>query len=545
MYLYRFLSKEKTKDNNLKNYRLKLIFLALCILILLAIRKHITLGYVPELEQKSIAVAFDYYGAYEKEVEVLVSRIEEAYMELDGIKGINSVSESGRGYIFCQFSDTTNLDEAYVQISDITAFVWSDFPEGVNRPVITKSSNDDYPIYISYFPLEMRPHADSIRGAYEAVPGVGEVMTGSRDKKELMVELHTDRLSGMALSSQGLDSKLRSSNLARKVAMPGGQTLILSSRLSSISEFGQVQVAPDLRLSDVAELKYADAKSQNIGHIDGQPALLFFIRKTGEGNTVQLCRQLKNVTSHLGGSQFYSLGDKIEKSFIFSSLIFFLLFIFLLSDLWFKTKKFHVVLQVACRYIFSLFVAIASVTLAGFQVDMTVMAALSLVIFFCFVNDCEHKRQINYCSYVQENISDAELKKIINNIKPSEESMAYKKKYYDDVPKKYAVREFITSDGEKFSINTPIKRKPKQHEIDETYYLQKKGFKVEFLDEPKDGFSHPDLLINGTIVVEIKQIIGNAYTASNHIVEAMNKQGADVPVIFFMEKAVYLKMKKY
>ncbi len=359
-----------------------MIFLALCILILLAIRKHMTLGYAPELGQKSIAVAFDYYGAYEKEVEVLVSRIEEVYMELDGIKDINSVSESGRGYILCQFSDTTNLDEAYVQISDITAYVWSDFPEGVNRPVITKSSNDDYPIYISYFPLEMRPHADSIKGAYEAVPGVGEVLMGSRDKKELMVELHTDRLSGMALSSQGLDSKLRSSNLARKVAMPGGQTLILSSRLSSISEFGQVQVAPDLRLSDVAELKYTDAKSQNIGHINGQPALLFFVRKSGEGNTVHLCRQLKNVTSRFGGSQFYSLGDKIEKSFIFSSLIFLLVFVFLLSDLWFKTKRFHIVLQVACRYIFSLLVAIASVSLSGFQVDMTVMAALFFFLYF-------------------------------------------------------------------------------------------------------------------------------------------------------------------
>ena len=359
-----------------------MIFLALCILILLAIRRHISLGYAPELEQKSIAVAFDYYGAYEKEVEILVSRIEEVYMELDGIKSINSVSEPGRGYIFCLFSDKINLDEAYVQISDITAHVWASFPEGVNRPVITKSSNDDYPIYISYFSLEMRPYADRIKEAYEAVSGVGDVLAGSQEKKELMIELHTDRLSGSLLSSQGLDSKLRSSNLACKVAMPGEQTLILSSRLSSISEFGQVQVAPDLKLSDIAELEYTDAKTQNIGHIDGQPALLFFVRKSGEGNTVQLCRQLKNVTSHFGGNQFYNLGDKIEKSFIFSSLIFLLLFIFLLSDLWFKTKRFHIVLQIAFQYIFSLLVAIAAVTSAGFQVDMTVMVALFFVLCY-------------------------------------------------------------------------------------------------------------------------------------------------------------------
>ena len=84
-------------DNNFMNFRLKLIFLALCILILLAIRGHIRLGYAPELEKKSIAVAFEYYGALEKEVEYLVSQLEEAYMELEGIKSIHSVSEPGKG----------------------------------------------------------------------------------------------------------------------------------------------------------------------------------------------------------------------------------------------------------------------------------------------------------------------------------------------------------------------------------------------------------------------------------------------------------------
>ena len=36
-------------DNNFRDFRLKLIFLALCILILLAIKGHIKLGFVPVL----------------------------------------------------------------------------------------------------------------------------------------------------------------------------------------------------------------------------------------------------------------------------------------------------------------------------------------------------------------------------------------------------------------------------------------------------------------------------------------------------------------
>ena len=371
-------------NNNYNDFRLKLIFLALCILILLAIKEHIKLGYASELEQKSIAVAFDYYGFFEDEIETLISRVEEAYMEVRGIKSVDSVSEPGRGYILCMFSEKTNLDEAYVQISDITAHVWAGFPKGVNRPSITKSSSDAYPVYIACFPQEKEFNADYIKKAYEAIPGVGEVHTNGRPKKELMVELHTDRIAGMALSGAGLDSRLRSGNLARKVAMPGGQTLILDSRLASPSDYAQVRVAPDLKLSDVADLNYREAESKNLGHIDGQSVLLFFVMKSGEGNTVRLCRQLDVVTSQFGGSQFFCLGCKIEKSFISSSLILLLLFIFLILGLWFKTRSLHLVAQATCFSIFYLLVAIFAVSMAGFQVDMTVMAALFFVLCFSF-----------------------------------------------------------------------------------------------------------------------------------------------------------------
>ena len=200
-----------------------------------------------------------------------------------------------------------------------------------------------------------------------------------------MVELKSGRPAGMALPGDALGSRLRSSNLARKVVMPGGKTLVLSSRLSSAADFSRVYVAPDLRVSDVAALDYREAEVHSLGHIDGKSALLFFIMKSGEGDSVRLCRQLDLVTSHFGGSQFFSLGNKIKKSFMFSSSILLLLFIFLLFDLWFKVKSYHLAVQVTCRCIVSLLAAIAAVAAAGYKLDITVMAALSLVVVFSFI----------------------------------------------------------------------------------------------------------------------------------------------------------------
>ena len=530
-------------DNNFMNFRLKLIFLAICILILLAIKGHVKLGYVPDLEKKSIAVAFDYYGAFEKEVEFLVSRLEAAYMELDGIKSVQSVSESGKGFILCMFSDKTSLDKAYVDMSDITANVWADFPEGVSRPSITRSSRDAYPVYISYFPREKEGDADIIKKAYESVPGVGGVELGGRKKMELMVGLHSGRLAGMALPVETLGSKLRSSNLVRKVAMPGGETLVLDSRLSSAADFGRIQVTPGLRLSDVADLDYREADTHSLGHIDGKPALLFFVMKSGEGNTVQVTRELEKVTLQFGGSQLYNLGSKIEKSFIgFSSIILFL-FVFLLLNLWLKTKSYCLGAAAICRCIFSLLVSVASVTAAGLQVDLTVMAALALGIIFSFTGGGSQARYICYDFYIQENVSDEKLKNMMCNMKPSGESVDYKKKYYDNSEEKYTVRTYKTSTGEMFDIKVPIKRKPKQHEIDEVHYLLQKGYKIVFLDEPKDGIKHPDLLLNDNLLVELKQVKGNANTAAFNIRKAINKKGVDAPMLFFVENAIQLQNK--
>lgn len=134
--------------------------------------------------------------------------------------------------------------------------------------------------------------------------------------------------------------------------------------------------------------------------------------------------------------------------------------------------------------------------------------------------------------YIHENITDDELKKIITSIPSSERSVLYRRNYYEEVLDKYIIREFKTTSGKKFSINVPIKRKPNQHEIDEAYYFYKRGYNVAFLDEPKDSLTHPDLLLNDSIIVELKQVSGNANTAARQIRAAINKQSVDIPVIF-------------
>ena len=363
------------KDNN--EIRKILLLLLLWILFFLAIKWHVSLGLLPESDTKNISVSFDYYGAFEEQVETLVLKIEEACSQLRGIKNVSSVSEPGKGYIFCTFSDRTSLDNAYVQVSDATAHVYAGFPKGVNRPVITRNSPDSYPVFISFFPLEQKEKCDYIKKSYESVPGSGEVSVGGYEKKELYIQLHSNLLSGMRLSPEAVGSLLQSSNLVSKVTMPGGVALVLESQISDSASLKQIMVTPGCSLLDVADVEYKPARTENFGHIDGNPAMLFFVTKAGGSNSLKLCRHLRKITSDLGGDVLYDQGQEVESVVWLSAFCLFVWIAILLLFIGYKN---------VLELLFSVSGGVAALSASHLQLDATGFAALFVLLFLVAVS---------------------------------------------------------------------------------------------------------------------------------------------------------------
>ena len=144
---------------------------------------------------------------------------------------------------------------------------------------------------------------------------------------------------------------------------------------------------------------------------------------------------------------------------------------------------------------------------------------------------------------LQENITDDELRAVFEGLKTTQQTIAYRNKYYESIKDSYEYRLFLTSSGEFFITEVFRKRNPMQEEIDGAYFFIKKGYFVVFLSEAGIG-QHPDALING-VLVEFKTVrSGIANSISNRVKQAVNKDNTEIPAIFLIEQGLKADYKE-
>ena len=151
---------------------------------------------------------------------------------------------------------------------------------------------------------------------------------------------------------------------------------------------------------------------------------------------------------------------------------------------------------------------------------------------------CVYRVEVIMDNYIlHENITDDELQDVFEGLRATQQTIAYRNKYYESIKDSYVYRLFLTTAGEFFVTEVFKKRNPTQEEIDGAYFFIKKGYSVVFLSEAGEG-QHPDALING-ILVEFKTVrSGIANSISNRVKQAVNKDNTEIPAIFLVEQGL-------
>lgn len=362
-----------------------MIYTLSCIILLLVIFHRISFGFLPEYGNKSIAIRFEYYSAFETEIEKLISRLEEEYMGLKGITEVFSMAEVGKGYILCKFSDKTNLDDAYLQVSDATSFIYSDFPGGVNRSEIIKSGIDDKPVFIASFKKNCSFETEQIKKMFSAHPDAGEVEIGGETKKELLIQADIEKLSQMGMSLDDVNKAIWKNNLTGAIILPEGQNLVQDSRCISPADFETLWLSDKNRLKDIAIIEHRFTQRDNIAHIDGEENLLVYVKKAGDGNTIRLCNHLKKLSNCLGARIIYNKGEKITKALLMTISIAVIGLVLIFYILWQWKKDLHYFSSLLSEILFSTISSLFIVSVYGFQTDITVILAL-VILYICLIS---------------------------------------------------------------------------------------------------------------------------------------------------------------
>ncbi len=260
-------------------------------------------GFVPPF----LGVFVPYPNANPQEVEEQIAKpVEEQVQTISGVRRIHSNSHENGCWIFIEFSQETDMNLAYTQLRDRMDRVKSELPEDVERIFVRKWTDDDEPILWIAF-VEKEPVNDpyllveqQVQKPLTRIDGVANVEIWGADEKEVLIRINQDLVKTYKINLYEIIQQLRSDNFAISSGFvtEGGHKIYVRSngKFLNLAEIENLPIrGMNLRLKDIAEVKYdvPERRWQNL--LDGKKTIGVGIFKESMANTVQLCQDVLDL----------------------------------------------------------------------------------------------------------------------------------------------------------------------------------------------------------------------------------------------------------
>ncbi len=262
----------------------------------------------PDVDFPTISVDITWEGAAPEVVENdVVEVVEEALAQVEGIKGITSVSRQGRASITIELSLDRDVDVALQDVQTKVTRAQQRLPRDIDPPVISKSNPEDNPIM--WVGLS-GPYSQQVLSDYarylvkeklQTVPGVGEITIGGWLERNVRVWIDASKLDALGLTVGDVQNALRREH----VELPAGR-LESSGREVSVRVMGEALDLETLRkivvretahgaihLDDVALVEDGFEDVRRLARVNGVPAQGIGIRKQRGANAVEVAQGVK------------------------------------------------------------------------------------------------------------------------------------------------------------------------------------------------------------------------------------------------------------
>lgn len=284
-----------------------IIFLVIIVLGVVSLSR-LSIDLMPEITYPTISVVTSYGNVGPQEVEESVTRpIEEALAAVQGVEEINSSSTEGQSQVRVSFTWGTDLDVAANDIRDRIDRVLGRLPEDIDRPQIRKFDLSSFPVVIlgvssSMDPLDLRQIIDDqVKYRLERVPGVAAVDVWGGLSREIHVDLRSDQLKALGLSTAEILTALKNENLNVPAGLyeKGNVDVLVRTQgeYQSLDEIRNtvvtVRQGTPILIRDVAKVTDSWAEVRQLVRIDGKPGLRISINKQSGANTVTVAEAVK------------------------------------------------------------------------------------------------------------------------------------------------------------------------------------------------------------------------------------------------------------
>ena len=356
----------------------------------------------PSIDIPEIAIQIPYQDATPAEIEKMITRpVEEALATMSGIKRLRSRSTEDGAEIQLQFAWDDNLKAKGIEAREKVDAIRNLLPSDVERVLVYQFNTSDMPI----FSLRVSSERDlssaydlldrNLKMPIERVPGVSKVELYGVNKKQIAIRLDSELMSALQVSTNELATTLRKVNFSLSaghfIDKDYGQKITVNpmGEFKDLAEIRQLFIKPNVRLSDIAEIKFETPKRTEGRHLDQSYAVGFNIYRESNSNMVEVAERVMSVINAanenpaFNGINLYimeneaesvtsSLSDLLSAGLLGSLLSLLVLYAFLRNI----TSTLLVVLSVP----FSICITLGCMYFMGYSINILSMMGLMLAV---------------------------------------------------------------------------------------------------------------------------------------------------------------------
>ena len=356
----------------------------------------------PDVDFPTISVSAGWEGAAPEVIEHdVVEPIEEALMQVEGVRNITSTSRQGSGNVTVELDLSRNVDLALQDVQTRIAQVQRRLPRDMEPPVVSKSNPEDQPIlWIGlsgpYAPQVLADYARyRVKEKLQTVPGVGEIQSGTVDRN-VRIWIDSDKLDERRVTAGEVLRAIQQQH----VELPAGR-LETSGREVNVRVLGEAFDLDEFRklvvkenesspvyLSDVAIVEDGFEDVRRISRVNGEPAQGMGIRKQRGSNAVAVAQGVKQEIARIQKTlpQGMELGINFDSTQFIEESVHEIQFELLLSVIltaficWLFLGSFGATLNVIMAIPMSLLGTVACIYFFGFTLNTFTLLGLALAV---------------------------------------------------------------------------------------------------------------------------------------------------------------------
>lgn len=259
----------------------------------------------PDVDFPNITVSVVWEGAAPEVIENdIVEPLEEALVQLEGIRTISSFSRQSSAFIILEFELSRKVDLAMQDVQAAVSQTARRLPRDIDPPIISKSNPEDQPIMMLSLagPFPQRVLSDyvqySLKEKLQTVPGVGEITVMGVQSRNVRIWLDAAKLDENGLTVQDIIVALQREH----VELPAGR-LETPGREVNVRVLGEAIDLETLRhivirevsgspiyLSDVSLVEDGFEDIRRLARVNGLPAQGIAIKKQRGANAVAVAK---------------------------------------------------------------------------------------------------------------------------------------------------------------------------------------------------------------------------------------------------------------